>query len=775
MRPAWRVLSRSDFLEGDSDSGQYTASDGDRSWTTATEKQGVCSTVRFARERTVKGCRDVAVCAIALSVTVAISAQEISERKVADIVHVDEAPVIDGLLDDGVWASATVIRDLHQYDPAEHGVPTEESIFYVMYDDDNLYVGARLRDSDPDLIAAKQMIQGQSVGIDDRFEIILDPFNNARAGYKFMLNPNGVRRDGIFERPAEINPDWDGIWDGEAVIDDQGWTAEIAIPFKSLNFDPNNPDWGFTIGRAIPRKREKMAWTSYGRAVNLSSTGVLSGFENLRQGRGLDVVPSIIAAGNRNYATSADDTSTDPSLDVFYNFTPSLTGVLTFNTDFSATEVDDRQVNLSRFSAFFPEKRDFFLQDVDIFSFGDLHRNGIPFFSRRIGLSNSGQPVDLDVGAKVTGRMGRFNIGVLGVSQDGYQGRSGSVDPSDMFVGRLAANVLEESSVGMIVTDGNPGSNLDNSVVGADFRYRNTRLASGRTIENGIWYQQSDSEGIESEEASYGATFRVLANEGLTFESRYEVVEENFDPALGFVNRSGYERVWIASSYLHRPVDHPWIRSNNAWFGASQYDNNATGDLQSRWISFRPLQLDNHRGDRFEVQLTSQIEVLVEPFEISEGVAILPGEYEFDAAKIGFRFASDRVVSPRLSIEDGEYYGGTKQTLNGRIDWRPNNRLYLGAGYEYNDIELPVGSFTTRLIQLRANFAFNVRWSWVNLLQYDNVSETVGLNSRLRFNPRAGEDLYIVWNHNSSALSSFSGLSSRESAFTVKYSRTFRF
>jgi hypothetical protein len=731
--------------------------------------------VKLARETTTRARYGLAACVVALSVSAAASAQQLPERKVADIVRVDEAPVIDGSLDDSVWDNATVIRDLHQYDPAQHGIPTEESIFYVMYDDDNLYVGARLLDSDPDQIAARQMIQGQSVGIDDRFEIILDPFNNMRAGYKFMLNPNGVRRDGIYERPADINPDWDGIWDGEAVIDDQGWTAEMAIPFKTLNFDPSNPDWGFTIGRALPRKQERIAWTSYDRRVNLGSTGVLSGFENLRQGRGLDVIPSLSVAGNRDFASSIDDASTNPSLDLFYNFTPSLTGVLTFNTDFSATEVDDRQVNLSRFSAFFPEKRDFFLQDVDIFSFGDLHRNTIPFFSRRIGLSNNGQPVDLDVGAKLSGRLGRFNVGVLGVSQDGYAGRSGTVDPADMFVGRVAANIFEESSVGLIVTDGNPGSNLDNSLAGADFRYRNTRLASGRTIETATWFQESDTEGVDDEQASYGATFRVMASEGLTFESRYEVVEDNFDPALGFVNRSGYERVWLSSTYQHRPDDHPWLRSYYMWASFSQYDNNLSGDLESRWISFRPVELENNRGDNFELRLTSQIEVLVEPFEISEGIAILPGEYEFDTATMGFRFASNRVVSPRLTIEDGEYYGGTKQTLNGGIDWRPSNRLYLGAGYEYNDIELPVGNFATRLIQLRGNFAFNVRWSWVNLLQYDNISESVGLNSRLRYNPRAGEDLYIVWNHNASAVSSFSGLSSRESEFTVKYSRTFRF
>ena len=697
--------------------------------------------------------------------------QGLSERKAADIVRTTEPPVIDGILDDPGWSSATVIRDLHQYDPVDHGVPTEESVFYVMYDDENLYIGARLLDSEPGQIAARQLIQGQSVFIDDRLEVILDPFNNMRAGYKFQLNPNGVRRDAIYERPTQVNSDWDGIWSAEAVIDDQGWTAELAIPFKTLNFDPNNPDWGFTIGRAIPRKQEKMAWTSFDRAINLSSTGVLSGFENLRQGRGLDVIPSISVASNRDYVTSLDDTATDPSLDVFYNFTPSMTGVLTINTDFSATEVDDRQVSLSRFSPFFPEKRDFFLQDVDIFSFGNLQRNAIPFFSRRIGLSGMGQPVDLDVGAKLTGRAGRWNVGVLGVQQDSYAG----VDESDLFVGRVASNVLEESSVGMIVTDGDPRSNLDNSVVGADFRYRNTRLPSGRTIESTAWYQQSDTEGVATDDAAWGLTFSLPTSEGLSLSMQYEVIEENFNPALGFVNRKGFERMWVSTNYRFRPVNHPWLRSNQIWLFASQYDNKATGELETRSLNFRPFRLENHRGDRYGLVFRSQKEVLTDPFEISDGVIILPGEYDNFSTTISLDQASERVVAPKFSITDGDFYDGQKLTLSGGIDWRPSSRWYLGAGYEYNDVELPVGNFTTRLIQLRANLAFNVKWSWVNLLQYDNVSDTVGLNSRLRFNPRAGEDLYIVWNHSSDALASFSNLSSRASEFTVKYSRTFRF
>ena len=246
-------------------------------------------------------------------------------RKVAEIHRTTTPPTLDGRLDDPVWAEAMVIEDLHQYDPVDHGVPSEKSTFYLLYDDENLYVGARLLDSDSGEISARQLIQGQSVEVDDRIELIIDPFNNMRGGYKFELNPNGVRRDGVFEGPTRVNPDWDGIWDAAAAIDEQGWTGEIAIPFKTLNFDAQNPDWGFTVGRSIPRKQERIAWTSFDRNINPGSAGIVTGFSGLQQGKGLDIIPSISVASSRDYATDSDDTQTDPSLDVFYNITPSRT------------------------------------------------------------------------------------------------------------------------------------------------------------------------------------------------------------------------------------------------------------------------------------------------------------------------------------------------------------------------------------------------------------------------------------------------------------------
>ena len=702
------------------------------------------------------------------------------ERKVSEIARTSTPPTLDGRLDDAVWAQATVIEDLHQYDPVQNGEPTETSRFYVLYDDDNLYVGARLLDSNPDEIDARQLIQDQSVEVDDRIEVVIDPFNNLRTGYRFQINPNGIRRDGIYEGPTEINEEWDGIWAAEARIDENGWTGEIAIPFKTLNFDPDNPDWGFTVGRVIPRRNEKIAWTSFDREINPAAAGVLTGFSGLRQGKGLDIVPSVNLGSRRDHMTAAESTHADPSLDLFYNITPSLTGVLTLNTDFSDTEVDDRQVNLTRFPTFFPEKRDFFLQDADIFAFGlkgndNNNRNGIPFFSRRIGLSDAGRPVDLDLGTKLTGRAGRFNIGALGVTQAGYQGRNGYVEEDELFVGRLAANVLEESSLGMIVTLGDPRSNLDNSLMGTDFRYRNTRLPGGRTLEGAAWYQQTDTEGMDTDQSAWGFRASLPSSEGINASMDHEVFQANFNPALGFINRKNIGRTRIWGGYRHRPDDHDWMRYIQVFLSWQEFWNASTGELETRNVWVRPFRLENHRGDRFGFILRGTREVLTEPFEISEGVVIPPGDYDFDAYRLELELAGERTLAPTAEINKGEFYDGTWLQVDAAVEWRPSSRWFVSTGYQYTEVDLPAGSFTTRLIQLRANLAFNARWSWVNLIQYDNVLDTVGINGRLRWNPRAGEDLYLVLNHESEAMAAFSGLRARASEVTVKYSRTFRF
>ena len=540
------------------------------------------------------------------------------------IVRTATPPTIDGLLNDSVWRDAPFIEDMHQFRPADHVEPTQKTTVYLLYDDDYLYVAGRMWDTNPEEIRARSLAQGQSVRWDDSLDIIIDPFNNNRTGYEFQVNPNAVRSDAVFETATRINRDWEGIWHAESNIDSEGWTTEVAIPFKTLNFDPQNPDWGFTLERTIQRNQEDIAWVSYNREVNPGTTGTIAGLTGLQQGRGLDVVPAIVGSGSRDFETDVIDSGMEPSLDVFYNFTPSLTGVLTLNTDFSATEVDDRQINLTRFNLFFPEKRDFFLQDVDIFSFGGLRRNGIPFFSRRIGLSRSGQPVDLDVGAKLTGRAGRWNVGFLGVALDDFR----DVESSNVFVGRVAANVLEESSVGLIVTGGDPRSNRDNSLMGADFRYRNTRLPGGRTLEGEAWYQKSGTENVDGNETAWGIRLSAPNNTGLRGELGLETFHDDFNPALGFVNRRGIERTEASVGYTSRPT-HRWLRELTHGANYERFERIAGGVESESWY-VELVELETNSGDRGGFAMEREREVLLEAFDIFNGVIIPPGDYRFD-------------------------------------------------------------------------------------------------------------------------------------------------
>ena len=689
--------------------------------------------------------------------------------KVVRIVRTATPPTIDGLLNDPVWRDAPFIEDMHQFRPADHVEPTQKTTVYLLYDDDYLYVAGRMWDTNPEEIRARSLAQGQSVRWDDTLDIIIDPFNNNRTGYEFQVNPNGVRSDAVFETATRINRDWEGIWHTMSNIDSEGWTTEVAIPFKTLNFDPQNPDWGFTLERTIQRNQEDIAWVSYNRQVNPGTTGTITGLTGLQQGRGLDVVPAIVGSGSRDFETDVTDSGMEPSLDVFYNFTPSLTGVLTLNTDFSATEVDDRQINLTRFNLFFPEKRDFFLQDVDIFSFGGLRRNGIPFFSRRIGLSRSGQPVDLDVGAKLTGRAGRWNVGFLGVALDDFR----DVEGSNVFVGRVAANVLEESSVGLIVTGGDPRSNRDNSLMGADFRYRNTRLPGGRTLDGEAWYQKSDTENVDGNETAWGIRLSSPNNTGLRGEIGLEAFHDDFNPALGFVNRRGIERTEASVGYTSRPT-HRWLRELSHGVNYERFERIAGGVESESWY-VELVELETNSGDQGGFAMEREREVLLEAFEIFDGVIIPPGDYQFDLYSFEVSGANDRALAPSFEYGKGNFFGGDRTEIGVGLNWLPNSRFVMGVEYEYNDIELAGGDFAAQIVAITANVAFDVRWSWLNLIQYDNESESVGVNSRLRWTPRAGQDLFIVLNHGFEASGAFSGLRSLESQLSVKYTHTFRF
>ncbi|MGE4659014.1 MAG: sugar-binding protein [Gammaproteobacteria bacterium] len=705
-----------------------------------------------------------------------------SQPKTIEIVRTDTVPTIDGRLNEPIWEVAAIIDDLHQVRPVEYAEPSEPTRVYLLFDKDALYVAARMSDSNPDQIAAHILRQGENIVNDDEFALILDPFNERRSGYRFEVNANGVRHDAIYQNTTQQQPNWDGIYRAAATTDEEGWVVEMAIPFKTVSFNPNNDAWGINFERILPRRDERMGWVSRNRDQNPSTSGVVVGMVGLDQGLGLDIVPSISLRERRTLSPFNSDFDTEPSLDLFYKITPSLNGSLTLNTDFSATEVDDRQVNLTRFSLFFPEKRAFFLRDSDIFRFGRIgggdgttisrqdQENGRPFFSRRIGLSRSGEPVGLKYGGKVSGRLARWNLGALSIQQNSFQ----SVDPIDVFVGRAAANVLEESSVGLIITDGDPRSNLDNSLVGVDFRYLNSRLSGGRTIEADAWYQQTETEGLLGNDSAYGLRFRMPNNRRFRWGLGTKELQENFRPALGFVNRAGIRSYTFELGYTHLPRER-YLQTIFGGVDAQRIDF-IDGGLQSQVISIRPLELQNHTRDEFNLRYTASKEVLRDhSFEISEGVVIPIGEYSLDEYGFDLQTGRQRKLSGRLGYRTGEFYDGERESISGGLIWKASRHFWADIGYEVNEVDLPQGNFTTRLVRLKLDAVFSSTLSWVNLIQYDNVSGTLGINSRLHWTPEAGRDAYLVLNHNLDEENQGGSFHSSALEAVIKFNYTFRF
>ena len=706
-----------------------------------------------------------------------VAAQEVvpegGREKSVRIVRAAAPPVIDGVLDEEAWRLAAQLEDLHEIQPTEYAQASERTVVYLMYDEDAIYIGARLHDREPGEVTARILRQGERVFGDDWFSVLLDPFNDKRSGYRFQTNPNGLRQEGLFQNISEEQWDWQGIWYTASTRDAQGWVTEMAIPFKTLSFDAANDTWGINFRRAVARRDERMGWVSRNRNTDPSTSGIVVGLEGLEQGVGLDIVPSVSVGRRRPFDGTATTTDTDPSLDVFYKVTPSLTTALTINTDFSATEVDDRQINLTRFGLFFPEKRDFFLQDADIFEFGGLQQNGRPFFSRRIGLSDEGAPVDLEVGGKLTGRIGRFNIGALSVRQDGI---GGALPADNATVARVSANLLQESSLGMILTEGNPGVGVDNSLAGVDFLYRNSRLPGGRLVEVNAWMQESDTEGETRDQGAYGWRVGMPNNSGWRGGLGLTKLGEAFDPGLGFLNRPGIREADFGVQYTHRPRGGR-LRSISSGIDAERTEG-LDGDLESQSVGYGLVELENRLGDGLEVEIEVEQDVLDEDFEIADGVIIPQAHYSFRNASIEFETADQRKIWGGAGFQTGDFYGGERREVAAEINWRPSGRFRLGLGYEWNDIDLPGGSFVTRLATFTTEVAFSAKLSWVTRIQYDNDSDRAGVNLRLHWIPQAGREAFLVLNHN--LLRDFdSNLDDRfhleVSDAVVRYSYTFRF
>ncbi len=697
--------------------------------------------------------------------------QHDAEVPSVSLVRTEVPPVIDGVMDEPLWEDAAVIENLTQVEPKEGAEPTQRTEIRIVYDSDSLYVGVRAFDSEPEKIIANQLLRDAPLGDDDRVAIIIDPYFDHRNGFLFGVNPLGSRRDALIENNGRRTVfDWDGIWYAKATIDDEGWTAEFAVPYKTISFNKDTTRWGFNIIRVIRRDNEVIRWSSARqnlRTTSISTIGVIEDIKDITQGAGLDFVP-YVKGTIRDDDERGTGNDFDAGFDLFYKLTPSMNLAFTVNTDFAETEVDDRQVNLTRFPLFFPEKRDFFLQDAGIFEFAGISRNPIPFFSRRIGLDKAGRPVDLIAGAKLTGRAGALNLGIQSVYQDDFQ----DVDEQLLTVGRVSLNVLEESTVGLITTIGDPTSNDDNYIVGGDFNFRNSKVFGDKVVTSNLFFLHSSSPDTVGDDQSWGATATLrYPKDRINASIGFKEIGERYNAALGFVPRRGIREYAGLFRYRWRP-EKSWIRTIDTQV-TPVVITNLDNDIETQITGFDFVTIESNEGDRIGLNLSLNREVLDAPFEIRPGVIIPVDDYRFERYGAEFSTSGSRALSFAAAVEAGDFFDGDRFDTALGVELRPSPHLFLGLSWEYNDVDLPEGDFDVHIARARVRFMFTPDLSWTNFIQWDNVSKSMGINSRVRWIVEPGSEIFFVVNQ--AFDTEGSRFDSTFTEFTSKVGWTFRF
>lgn len=701
---------------------------------------------------------------IALFATTSIAAEGDTPAPRLRIGWTQTPPELDGRLAEGEWEEAGYIGELTQAIPTPGVQASQRTEVWIMTDGEFLYVGARLWDTNPEEIVAQRLLRDGDTLYDDRFGFSIDPFLDRQNGYFFQVNANGVRRDNLIEG-SNVSSSWDTRWFVETSVDAEGWTVEIALPFKSINFDENADVWGLNIARGIRRDDEIDRWADPVRErflVAMGRAGYLEGMKGIRQGLGIQAIPALTARRLQDEVDNSGDTDIDPSFDLFYKVTPSLTTALTVNTDFSEAEADDRQVNLTRFGLFFPEKRDFFLQDALIFDFGNLDENGRPFFSRRIGLGDDGDVRDIIAGGKVTGRIGPVKIGLIDVVMN----ERARVDQTNLLVARAAANVLGESTVGAIVTHGNPDANGENTVVGADFRYKDSSFLDNKTFEASTWVQGSfskpdsllgeqpgDNTLVDGNGLAYGMKVEY-PNDRVRWDIGFQEFQDEFNPALGFVNRVGIRQYEGTYRFRHRPESGPFRTIDHQIEGRLITSSNATNTIRSGEFSITPFVLTTPIIDSIQAKYQRRYEFVTRGFGFLE---IGPGEYNFEEGSLKFSTSRNRKLRGEIEGKYGSFFDGTRAQAIADIEFRPSKHLLFRAQYEFNDIRLPGSDLFSgdndqdrdrkiHIVRGRIDIFITADLSWLTLVQYDTASDQIGFNSRLRWIIEDGREFFLVVN-----------------------------
>ena len=709
-----------------------------------------------------------------------------------------ESIVVDGAPDEAAWKRAAPATDFLQRDPDNGAPATERTEVRVVFDRDRIILGVICYDSEPDRLLGNQMQRDQPFSADDRFMFTIDPFLDGRTGYFFEINPSGAMGDGLITSPTggrgfggAMEKSWDGIWLARVRRTSVGWTAEVEVPFKTVNFDPDTDTWGANFQRTVKRKNEESLWTGWLRdegLTRMSNAGRVGGISGISQGIGLDLKPYLLGSASNAPGRNASNTEGDADigLDAFYNVTPSLKANFTVNTDFAETEVDERRTNLTRFPLFFEEKREFFLDGSNFFEFPG--GNESPFFSRRIGLNNGvAQPIIY--GAKLIGQAGNQDVGFLHVSTNAEDVERDStrvqLKGEDFTVARVRRRFGSQSSAGVIYTRRSARDSLVEArhTSGGDVTIATPDFIRGSILDSGAWYVHTSKPQFINEDSdpspegrsdSYGWHASV-SKDPYRAEVSFKEVQAAYDPAIGFTPRRNYRNWNPGLNWSPRFNGHRWFRGVQI-SGNADVNLNLDNQVIDRNLRLTPMQLEFHSGDSVEFQLFKQTENLDEDFEISDGV-ILPLGSSYDWLRYQFVYdgAEHRALSGRAEFSFGDFWNGSRRELNLDLTLRPRPGLSLHLSGEFNDVDLPIGSFVTKLYRLDARTQFNPWISLSNNVQYDSESGEVGWQLRFRWIQKPGNDIFFIWTQNWSDLETGGRLSTLDRRGVAKIVRTVRF
>ena len=691
---------------------------------------------------------------------------------------------IDGALDDSLYTTVPSISGFVQVEPNIGEPATEQTEVWFAFDDDNVYVSFKNWDSAPERRIATEMRRdvGNFINGNDIVQVFLDSFYDRRNGLSFTINSIGARNDGQQVGP-QYNGDWNPIWDHAVGTFDGGWTVEMALPFRSFRYRPGREQvWGINVLRTVRWKNELSVLTPVpaGRGNSSAQYAALAaavvGVEAPPPARNLDIKPYAISTLTSNSTAAppiSDDFDGDVGLDVKYAITQNLVADFTYNTDFAQVEADEQQINLTRFSLFFPEKREFFLENRDTFTFGGVTTGGdapVLFYSRRIGLE-AGRPVPLELGGRLTGRIGPYTIGALNIQTDDLAGTAvvPGVEPTNFSVVRVKRDILRQSSVGVLATRRSPGQVASGSNTHTAWTARSTSSTTWRSIPTGREREQRVS-ATKTRATAHSWTFRAIGTACRSNACGWmSSSARRSDSCVARISggRSGEFR------FSPRPRSMPSIR-RLVGIAAVDYFENGAGRVDTREQSGE-FAIEFQNADRVSVTYLDQYEFIPRPFRIATGVTLPIGGYNWQNVRLGFNSRPQRQVAANLAFEHGTFYNGHRTAFSasrGRLALTP--QLSVEPTYSVNRVDLVEGDFTTHLAGSRVTYTRSP-WMFTSaLVQYNSASNTLSANVRFRWEYQPGSELFVVYNdERNTRLSGFPEMTTR--AVIVKVNRLFRF